>query len=293
MALPPGGSLSLSQIQGEFGGSNPISMSEYYRGGAFVTNNNTSVPTSGTISISNFYGTVRQFSFSINVNQTTSLYLYDAALSAGWNGSDAVLAINNAIISSNTTATPALIISGSFPNGVWFINNGFVVGMGGAGGNYDQVGNPGGTALAVVATTVTITNNNTIAGGGGGGGAGLYWSWNGYDRSTPGSGGASGLTQAAGGTTWGSPSVNGYPSGGPDGNGLYSTGGPSNNWGWGGRASSPGGIGGSWGSAGDAGGGIDGAYNYSGYAGGAGGAAVTGNGYITWVATGTRYGSVS
>ena len=62
MTLPaPGVSLSLSQIQGEFGGSNPISLSEYYAGGAYVpagtTGTNGPVPSSGTISISNFYGT--------------------------------------------------------------------------------------------------------------------------------------------------------------------------------------------------------------------------------------------
>lgn len=36
MALQTSGAISLSQVQGEFGGANPISMSEYYRGGAYV-----------------------------------------------------------------------------------------------------------------------------------------------------------------------------------------------------------------------------------------------------------------
>jgi hypothetical protein len=62
MTLPtPGVSLSMSQIQGEFGGSNPISLSEYYAGGSYVpagtTGSNGAVPSSGTISISKFYGT--------------------------------------------------------------------------------------------------------------------------------------------------------------------------------------------------------------------------------------------
>lgn len=59
MGLPSSGSLTLQQIQSEFGGSNPINMSEYYRGGAYVTQNNTSVPTSGQISMSQFYGAQR------------------------------------------------------------------------------------------------------------------------------------------------------------------------------------------------------------------------------------------
>ena len=48
-SLPSSGPLSMSQIQGEFGGSNPISLSEYY--GA-----DSGVPSSGTISIGDFYG---------------------------------------------------------------------------------------------------------------------------------------------------------------------------------------------------------------------------------------------
>jgi hypothetical protein len=62
MTLPSSGPLSLADIQGEFGGSNPISLSEYYAGGAYVPAGTTgtygAVPTAGNpISIRNFYGT--------------------------------------------------------------------------------------------------------------------------------------------------------------------------------------------------------------------------------------------
>lgn len=57
MTLQSSGAISLANIQTEFGGSNPISLSEYYRNGAYVGSTNTSVPTSGTISMSQFYGT--------------------------------------------------------------------------------------------------------------------------------------------------------------------------------------------------------------------------------------------
>lgn len=49
MALQTSGAISLLDIQNEFGGSNPISLSEYY-GAA------DGIPASGTISISQFYG---------------------------------------------------------------------------------------------------------------------------------------------------------------------------------------------------------------------------------------------
>lgn len=49
MTLPASGTISLSQVQAEFGGSNPISITEYYGAAS-------SVPASGSISLSHFYG---------------------------------------------------------------------------------------------------------------------------------------------------------------------------------------------------------------------------------------------
>ena len=62
MALPSSGTLSINDIVGEFGGSAPHSLSEYYRGGNFVPNSslNSNIPTSGQIKISNFYGAANQ-----------------------------------------------------------------------------------------------------------------------------------------------------------------------------------------------------------------------------------------
>ena len=59
MGLPSSGALAFSSIQSQFGGSNPISLNEYYRNGSFVPSNqfNTNVPTSGQISVSQFYST--------------------------------------------------------------------------------------------------------------------------------------------------------------------------------------------------------------------------------------------
>lgn len=45
MTLQSSGAISLSQIQSEYGGSNPISMSEYYRNGSYVPNAITSSST--------------------------------------------------------------------------------------------------------------------------------------------------------------------------------------------------------------------------------------------------------
>lgn len=83
MALPSSGPLSLADIQTEFGGSNPIGMNEYYAGGAYVPSGTIgtygAVPTSGTISIRNFYGTQK---FSIS-GGSTSVSGSDTRLGAG------------------------------------------------------------------------------------------------------------------------------------------------------------------------------------------------------------------
>ncbi len=62
MTLQTTGAISLGNVQTEFGGANPIAISEYYRNGGRVPSGGTNngVPTSGQISISQFRGT--QFS---------------------------------------------------------------------------------------------------------------------------------------------------------------------------------------------------------------------------------------
>jgi len=63
MAIPGTGAISFSQIQTEFGGANPISLSEYYAGGLYTptgaSGTNGAVPGSGAVSISKYYGTRR------------------------------------------------------------------------------------------------------------------------------------------------------------------------------------------------------------------------------------------
>ena len=58
MSIPLTGPVTLAQLQIEFGGTDPVSLNEYYRGGAFVPNSvrNVSVPTSGAISFDQFRG---------------------------------------------------------------------------------------------------------------------------------------------------------------------------------------------------------------------------------------------
>jgi hypothetical protein len=58
MALQASGTISINDLVAEFGGSAPQSLTDYYRGGGLVPDitANNSVPTSGAISLEDFYG---------------------------------------------------------------------------------------------------------------------------------------------------------------------------------------------------------------------------------------------
>lgn len=289
MALTSSGLISLSDVNVELGLSSTaqISLNDAAVRGLFGV-------ASGAISMSNGYGKANQFAFSISSNQTNA-NLKTLATNAGWNGVSKVVAtINSGIyISSNSTGTPALTVSGSFPGGLELINNGYIVGDGGNGGNANGgAGGNGGLALSV-STSSTITNNGTIAGGGGGGrggNQGISYT-DGYTDLRGGGGGGgggrSGLTNSSGGggaisskngaqtgasgATGGAGTVSSAGAGGAGGYSQYS--------GWTAYGGA-GNAGGGWGAGGGGGG-------------SSGGFALTGNSNITWVSTGTRLGGIS
>lgn len=304
MTLPASGPISFNNINVELGvsGTTQASLGQTsYRNLAGVA--------SGQISMSNFYGKSNQFAFTISSNQT-SANLATLATAAGWNGSSQLVATiaSGVYISSNSTGTPGMTVSGSFPGGVSLINNGFIVGMGGAGGagggsGAGSAGGSGGLALSV-SSAISITNNGTIGGGGGGGGGGQsrrtysdygndYWGGGG------GGGGRTGATNSSGGAGGLGMTTNNYTAGR---NGVAGTAGTSSSAGSGGGGNSADGYvagsganGGGWGSSGGSGSNSSGSgfVGIGPYGGGGGGGAVSGNGNITWVATGTRLGSIT
>ena len=58
MTIVSSGTISINSLVGEYGGSAPHAMNEYYKGGSLVGNHagNPNVPTSGTIDLADFYG---------------------------------------------------------------------------------------------------------------------------------------------------------------------------------------------------------------------------------------------
>jgi hypothetical protein len=179
MALPGSGTLTFAQIATEFSGSQPNSLSDYYRGGSLVGAGNTNVPTSGVISFSNFYGASAgiTLTYSANVN---NIYLLTDAVAAGFNataGGTLFVVINSGVTISDVDGTQA-ITSGAFPanSTVTITNNGTVSGHTGVAGSGGNQGSVGGDAFYANFTTSgstwSIVNNGTWGGGGGGGGSG-------------------------------------------------------------------------------------------------------------------------
>jgi len=142
MAIPLTGPISLADIQAEFGGSVPVSLSNYYKGGAYVLNTDyaPNVPTSGTISLSDFYGARRT---------TLTTFTY-------------------------TTAGDNIFIAPTFIVGNLIVT--MTGGAGGGGGPDSQPGYPGYGGLTVTNAQVPVSAgdiiNAYVGGGGGAGGSG-------------------------------------------------------------------------------------------------------------------------
>lgn len=294
MVLPTTGPLSLQDIQGEFGGTSPISLSEYYAIGK-------DIPASGQISIDQFYGGIDTFSITISSNQA-NLNLRSYAVSAGWDEYAKLLVTiaSGVVVYAPSTALYALTLDGAYQRGVTLVNNGTIVGMGGAGGTggvssffgstQPTAGAAGGPAL-LVSAAASVENNGTIGGGGGGGGggAGSYYFDGNFAATIDGGGGGggrTGLTNSSGGGT-----LNGSAGGQNGAAGTFAgagAGGAGGAFGWTGGT---GGAGGNWGSAGANGGTSNGQGATGVGAGGTAGVAVQGNANVTWLATGTILGA--
>ena len=81
MALQSSGAISLNDLKAEFSGTTPVELDDYYKGGSLVptTATNSSVPTSGQISIGDFYGAAdvqatQDYSIDWSLTTTPSQY---------------------------------------------------------------------------------------------------------------------------------------------------------------------------------------------------------------------------
>lgn len=127
MTLPTSGVISLGAIQNEFAGPYPISLSQYYAGGGLVptdiTGTNGAVPSSGTISLSNFYGVT---------NIIAAGYVGGGIESGG----GALSTINRFIFSTEAISTPTATLSSArrFLSATNSVTRGYFMGGQNSGG---------------------------------------------------------------------------------------------------------------------------------------------------------------
>lgn len=214
MTLPTSGPLSLLDLKNEFGGTDPIRLSEYAQ---YVYKN-----PDQKISLSEFYGKTNPFFVNATISGSPrTLVLTSYLRSLGWNGTSPVrgnITIpSNVVIGAQSYGLVALDIDAiPIDSNLIITNYGTILGAGGAGGSsYNNQsstasgssagsGQNGGTAVRASCHpgTVTLINRGTIAGGGGGGGAVTAFQW--YDKWSylyaMGGGGGAGIPGGAGGS---------------------------------------------------------------------------------------------
>ena len=243
MALTGSGTIKLSEIKTEFSGGN--NLTSYYRNGSYVPDyaQNSGVPTSGSISLTDFYGASdtppaqNYYPTGNNLNITSSV------LSAqGFNSSLPVNVYINSQAYGTSTGNYALYINNlSAWADVTFHINALLRGDGGNGGNSSNgSGGAGGHALLIhtsnTSSKLTIYNNSTIYAGGGGGGGGARYSVSDYRTSGTskdgytcnftatryrggGGGGGRGYSSTGGARTTSTDGCSGYGHGAAGGNG--------------------------------------------------------------------------
>ena len=178
MALTGSGTISLSDIRDEFspGSNTPVSMGDYYRQGTKIkakAGNNTAthlaanVPTSGALSLDDYYGAGIGFQFTIasdTTNQNASTIFgddYDLDYPK-------FIVVNSGVtVGATTTSTYAINVPSGGTGDITITNNGNIYGKGGAAG-----GGTGGDAIFAGSTCNIVNNGNLKSGGGGGGNGG-------------------------------------------------------------------------------------------------------------------------
>ena len=192
MALQSSGSISLSDIATEFGGTPPHSMSEYFGQGNAPGNGN-------AIGLGlHFYGTSNRVVINLTISANTNNYnIWNSkggSYAAG--NTDVILTINSGVAVGSAGINSYALDTGTGWNAndtITIIHNGTIIGKGGNGGNgTPNKGGPGGIGRIYQYSdqipsdwgTPGPTPGKWFAGGGGGASDGPS-----YDRGAGGAGG--------------------------------------------------------------------------------------------------------
>ena len=184
MALQSSGAISIGNLATEFGDSTPNAMSEFYRGGSLVGTNNTNVPASGAIALSDFYDATAALVLNVT-SAASAVNILTLATAAGYNaGTDTtpiIVNISAAITGSGTNGHALRTGSLNAASNLTInVNSGGSV-SGGTGANGSSAGSAGGQGGDAVlfeigsgtgTYVVNVASGTTIGGGSGGAGQG-------------------------------------------------------------------------------------------------------------------------
>lgn len=188
MALPSSGAISLGNIQTEFGGSNPISLSEYYQGGSIIGAGvypNT-IPASGVIQMDDFYSAEAIHAYA---GRSSPTYTYNAcmAYSVDYFSSNRLIVTVGYWGTGNTSTWPQLQFKSSATKPANYSEVGQFI-LTAANANQVQYGTiASGNVLyyqaSIFSNPILAYGNNVNTSGGSSGAPGANWmvaaSWNG------------------------------------------------------------------------------------------------------------------
>lgn len=120
MALPGSGTIKLSDLITEFGGGTKLS--DFYRGGAYVPNitANNGVPTSGDISLTDFYGAQASTDWIVNEGSYGDA---DGYATGSYGSIEGVTTINGATITALNISRTVVKGSTSYIFALWLSGN--------------------------------------------------------------------------------------------------------------------------------------------------------------------------
>jgi len=182
----PTGAISFQNLQDEFGGSHPISLSEYYSGGSLLGAPLNNVAASGAINMDSLRDVDKRSGSGNQVN-----------VRSGLPNSTSVIFSTSDVCYSNDSAQGALQVPSGASGATTVVINHNIAGKGGGGGNGQGVtsdtsnhdaspsgsagnGASGGPALVLSSPTFVDNNASIRAGSGGGGGGSAFGGEHGF-----------------------------------------------------------------------------------------------------------------
>jgi|TARA_B100001093_G_scaffold472087_1_gene494879 hypothetical protein len=182
----PTGAISFANLQSEFGGSNPISLSEYYSGGSLLGAPLNNVASSGAINMNSLRNVDKRSGSGNQVN-----------VRSGLPNATSCIFITSDTCYSNDSGVAALTVPSGATGATTVVINHNIAGKGGSGGqgqgvtndtsNHDcsptgSAGNGAGGGPALSLSSPTFVDNNAAirAGSGGGGGGSAFGGEHGF-----------------------------------------------------------------------------------------------------------------